>query len=74
MGAKPMLNQSRVFETNFHFSQPPPLLLDQLAKEHGVITPKILKGPRDDKHLPQPVKPHRGASPPPPRSHTTLQV
>lgn len=69
-----MLNQSSVFERNFHFSQLPPLPRNQLAEEHGVIAPNILKGPRDDKHLPQPAKPHRGASPPPPRSHTTLQV
>lgn len=31
-------------------------------------------GIRDDKHSPQPEKPHSAASPPPARSHTTLQV
>jgi len=35
---------------------------------------QLFEGLRDDKHLPQSAKPHSGASPPPPRSHTTLQV
>lgn len=59
--------KNQVLDGKFHFH----IFFTALAKAYETVMHNSFS---DDKHLPQSAKPHSGASPPPPRSHTTLQV